>query len=673
MKTFKLHQDYKRALRSFFQALIVLIGVLVISLFFPSINALRGLVDYPPFHTLLETCSIVVSMMVFGVCWSIHDEDRPDNFLILGCAFFGVGMIDFLHTISIEGMPHFVIPSGVEKGIYFWMAARFLLALGLLVVAIIPWRPLHLAMTRWIFLGAVLMIVAIIAWVGLFHLHWIPDTFIEGKGLTAFKKKSEYFIIALYAASAFFFLAQMNRPRPYDVVGLFAASSAMAVSEIFFTIYADPADIFLILGHIYKVIAYAFVYKSIFLYSVKAPYKRLNETNRRLEQEIYDRKIIEERLADNERLLSSILHTLPVAVFGKDIKKDFQIKIWNKSAEDLFGLKAEEFVGKYDYDLFPKEEADWFRAKDLEACNGEGIIDISEEIAQTKKGPIILHTRKTIVRDSKGEPIILLGVSEDITKRKQATDDLRDALNARDEFLAIASHELKTPITSLRLRLQILQRSLSKDEKLANEIKIAILQVDRLTKLIRSILDVARIQSGKFSIEISRVNLGKTTGEVLEQLAGQLATSHCQVEVQVAPEIEGLWDQARIEQVLVNLLSNVTKYAPNTLIKIFASQNESRTTLTVQDFGPGIPLAKQALLFKRFERAGAPFGIGGLGLGLYICKQIIEALGGSIRVESQEGKGSAFIVELPNFSAEVMGDKMPVPSKEDESIKQVLH
>lgn len=141
--------------------------------------------------------------------------------------------------------------------------------------------------------------------------------------------------------------------------------------------------------------------------------------------DITERKQAERKLKQNEALLSSILQTLPVAVFGKNIKNNFEFSIWNKKAEEIFGLKAEECVGKTDYDFFPKEDADWYRQKDIEASNTDGILDISEETVVGKNKRVIVHTKKTVVRDPQGEPHFLLGVSEDITEQKEVAEKIR--------------------------------------------------------------------------------------------------------------------------------------------------------------------------------------------------------------------------------------------------------
>lgn len=232
--------------------------------------------------------------------------------------------------------------------------------------------------------------------------------------------------------------------------------------------------------------------------------------------------------------------------------------------------------------------------------------------------------------------------------------EAQHAIRARDQFLIIASHELKTPITSLKMNLQITRRGIAPEkakvlsiEDITKSIDMSIDQVNRLTKLIEDMMDITRMEVGSLKLELTPVNLSTVISDVLERFSGELALSKCPVEINVDPNIIGQWDTARIEQVLVNLISNAIKYAAGTAIKITASQRATKATFVIQDMGCGISKEKQSSIFDRYERATSDKNIGGLGLGLFICRQIIEAHGGIISVRSEAGKGSSFIVELP--------------------------
>lgn len=230
----------------------------------------------------------------------------------------------------------------------------------------------------------------------------------------------------------------------------------------------------------------------------------------------------------------------------------------------------------------------------------------------------------------------------------------REAIQVRDEFLSIASHELKTPLTSLQLHLHLLNRMTKPEitpalshEKLKTTLGKAGTQVGRITNLVNDLLDVTRIQAGKLNFKFEKVNLLNLTNEVLERFSEQSALANCSLEVEMEDNIIGFWDPSKIEQVLVNLITNAIKYAPGKPIKIAATQGGQSVSLVVQDHGPGIDRESQEKIFNRFERVTTSQNIGGLGLGLFISRQITEAHHGHIHVVSEVGKGAKFILDLP--------------------------
>lgn len=237
--------------------------------------------------------------------------------------------------------------------------------------------------------------------------------------------------------------------------------------------------------------------------------------------------------------------------------------------------------------------------------------------------------------------------------RSQLYDDAKKAIQVRDEFLSIASHELKTPLTPLKLQLQLMSRNLKLNPKEMTEERMekmmtnADKQMNRLSKLIDDLLDVSRITSGKLKLNLELVNLQDIVRDVLVQYGHQLQANLATVEIEADEPIHTYVDPLRIEQVLVNLLTNAVKYAPMKTIKVTLTKKDPMAKICVKDEGPGIAPEHQERIFGRFERVRATDNIGGLGLGLYISRQIIDAHHGKIYVESSSGKGANFIIELP--------------------------
>jgi two-component system sensor histidine kinase/response regulator len=238
---------------------------------------------------------------------------------------------------------------------------------------------------------------------------------------------------------------------------------------------------------------------------------------------------------------------------------------------------------------------------------------------------------------------------------EERTRELREAVKARDEFLSIASHELKTPLTSLQAHVQMALRALRKQNQpgqapLTKRLEAAEQASKRLVHLIDGLLDVSRISVGRLELEPEEVDLAEVAREVAARFRPELAEAGCSLEINLESAV-GRWDRLRVEQVVTNLLSNAIKYGRGQPIELQVQANDGAARLVVRDRGIGIAPEQAKRIFERFERAVSPRNYGGLGLGLYIAHQIVEAHNGTIRVESRPGEGSTFTVELPRSVA----------------------
>ncbi|MES2525617.1 MAG: ATP-binding protein [Bdellovibrionota bacterium] len=234
------------------------------------------------------------------------------------------------------------------------------------------------------------------------------------------------------------------------------------------------------------------------------------------------------------------------------------------------------------------------------------------------------------------------------------TKELQNLIRSRDEFLSIAGHELKTPITSLKMQLQMTGKSIDVEknsapapEKLAQVVSKSLGQVDKLSKLVEDLLDVSRLNAGKMTYAMEEMDLSATTREVLERLSPQIASSKSSIELHITKPVLIKGDKFRIEQVITNLLTNCFKYGEGKPVLIDISSDKADAIVTVSDQGLGIAENKQSLIFNRFERAISSDNVSGLGLGLYITKMIVDAHGGNIQLKSELGHGSKFMVRLP--------------------------
>ena len=254
-----------------------------------------------------------------------------------------------------------------------------------------------------------------------------------------------------------------------------------------------------------------------------------------------------------------------------------------------------------------------------------------------------------------------------VSELQIAQVDLKRALQMRDEFMSMVVHELRTPLSVLAMEVRVRQHQVAAEntgffapENLSRMFERDQRQVRSLTRLIDDMLDVSQIQHGKLSIRRGQCDLTAMLRRVVGEVQGQRSdvpiTLHCD-----GAELTGEWDEFRLEQVVVNLLTNALRYGAGKPIRVELSQMPGATAIRVSDQGVGIAPEDRSRVFEQFVRVGDRLRTPGLGLGLYITKQLVEAHGGTISVDSTLGEGSTFTVALPTMTAEAI--PAPVPAK----------
>ncbi|MHB8872495.1 MAG: PAS domain-containing sensor histidine kinase [Myxococcaceae bacterium] len=255
------------------------------------------------------------------------------------------------------------------------------------------------------------------------------------------------------------------------------------------------------------------------------------------------------------------------------------------------------------------------------------------------------------------EGLLTFAALRDISERKQAEQErarlfeAQEAVRARDDFLSIASHELKTPLTPLLIQAQTMLRlsragDVSCADLLPKAQKIE-RSVQRLNTLIGEMLDVSRIAAGRLSLELGEVELGALSDEVCARLESEVERTGSAVHLEHPSPVIGRWDFVRMEQIVSNLVSNALKYGEGRPVSVSVTAQDGWAKIAVSDQGIGIAPEDQARIFQRFERAVPGRKYGGFGLGLWIVRNIVEAHGGVVRVQSALGQGSVFTVEVP--------------------------
>lgn len=327
---------------------------------------------------------------------------------------------------------------------------------------------------------------------------------------------------------------------------------------------------------------------------------------------------------------------------------------WNAGAERLEGYGAREIVGRHYATFYPDEDGRSRCERELLLAAKEG--RFADEGWRIKKDGTRFwaNVAITALRDTKGELRGFANVTRDLTVSRHAEEErirlaqAEEAIRLRDEFLSIASHELRTPLTALHLQLQNLrERCGSLDTQVVAKIERATQSSNRLGDLIDVLLDVSRVVGGQLCLERRPFDLTEAVRELGERFRHAVESARCALVVEGEAGVVGEWDRTRIEQVLTNLLSNALKYGAGRPVRITVRGDETSARVEVCDQGPGVPEADRARIFRRFERAVSFRNYGGLGLGLYMAREIVEAHGGTIAVTAGDARGATFVVTLP--------------------------
>lgn len=318
-----------------------------------------------------------------------------------------------------------------------------------------------------------------------------------------------------------------------------------------------------------------------------------------------------------------------------NIERDFQNSEKEKRAAELIIANKEL--------TFQNEEKEK-RATELSIANKELIYQNEEK--EKRAAELAIANIELVYQSEEKEKRAaeLLIINEEIARHNQ----LKELDKKKDEFIALASHELKTPLTSLNAYLQFLQRNLGQDEKNRVLADKALSQVDKLKALVSDLLDVSKMESGQLSMSFGEFNIVDLLNDVVEMMHyGNLG--HKIVKKFNSPDLTVYGDKRRIEQVMINLISNAIKYSPNAdRVVVSVLEKDNDVLISVQDFGMGIKEKDQAHIFSRFYRVEELSAfIAGLGIGLYISQDIIVRHKSIISVDSKYGTGSTFSFALP--------------------------
>ncbi len=353
-----------------------------------------------------------------------------------------------------------------------------------------------------------------------------------------------------------------------------------------------------------------------------------------------------------EAILAAIIDSSDDAIISKTLNGF--ITSWNPAAKKMFGFTESEAVGKHISIIIPKDRIAEETLIIDNIRNGKKV-DHFETVRVAKDGrEIDISLTISPVKGKNGEIIGASKVARDITEKAEIerqrllyTQKLHDLNNQKDEFMAMASHELKTPLTVVTANLQLLQLKLH-DNTNIEFVDRSLNQVNKLSDLITNLLNISKLQTGMFEIEPAVFELGSLLTEATGALQ-QITSSHRIIYKKNEENFIVDADRKRIDQVIVNILSNAIKYSPQASdIIVDTFKEEGKIVVSIKDNGIGIPAQDLQNIFERYYRAsGVNSTFSGSGIGLYISSEIIKQHGGNIWADSEKGKGSVFYFSLP--------------------------
>ncbi len=405
------------------------------------------------------------------------------------------------------------------------------------------------------------------------------------------------------------------------------------------------------------------------------------------------KKTTEFELRHYQQFLERIIENIPVSLVVKDAKTGV-FKIWNKTAEKMFGIPKSEAIGKTDYDFFKKEQADIFTQKDLEVFVQTEPVEIDEQYIDiiNKKTRIITHTIKVPLLNEKGLPESVIVFSEDITERKHNEDEknklyedlfqskrileensqnimklnkelsesekkLKDSLNAKNKFFGIIAHDLRSPITGFLQLTKLLTEEINNITlSELNEISRTIyLSADKLYKLLENLLEWSFIQQDQIIYSPKKLNLLEAINDVFQYFDQLAKDKKISIDTNISPEICIFSDPNMFETIIRNLISNAIKFSyESSIISInynLSNEEPDKYIISVKDSGIGISNEFIPYLFKiekKLQKTGTK-SEDGSGLGLILTKEFVERNGGKIWVESKQNEGSTFFFTVNKY------------------------
>jgi hypothetical protein len=582
-------------------------------------------VNYLLFHGLAEIFGVIIAGGIAMIAWNSRHLVQSHFLLFIGLGYPFVGLLGLLHTFAYKGLSVFPSEVGANLATQLWIAARYLECGTFLAATFFLNRSLRPAP---VLAGYTLLTGLILA--SLFVWPIFPDCYIDGVGLTLFKKVSEYLISSLWLVVIFILLTHRDKFDAPVLKHLLLGVGFIIVAELSFTLYVDVYGIFNFSGHYLRIIAVYFFYRAIIEKSLREPYRSLFR-----------------ELHLSEQRFRNIYETAPLAFVIWD--KECRVTQWNSAAEKIFGWTAAETIGRNFFEFLVPEKDRPVVEEVVAALRRGEIVNHSINANLTKAGgTIICEWNNSLLPDqddSSGGVVLSLGL--DITEQKKAEEVLRQQSEMIKRFAYSVVHDLKSPAVSLSALAELFNRRYGdalddRGRLFCDQIKQTSSQISELVQNINTYIAAKELPLQVETFEFR---------EVLESLRQEFAIRVAQrqiswLEPEKAPAIRA--DKTALLRILRNFVDNALKYGGQALSRIEIGYRETpeHYQLFVQDDGIGLPMDTEEKIFEMFHRGQTAGGTSGAGLGLAITRELAEKMGGEVWAERPADHGAIFFIYI---------------------------
>ncbi|MBZ2174408.1 PAS domain S-box protein [Schnuerera sp. xch1] len=629
------------------------------------------------YHTAIELLSTLIVLLTATIALIAYNISENDSMIFLGIAYGFIGCLDLIHILTYMDIGVFE-SNTTNISTQLWIIARYLESISLLTSFMLVNKKISLKKVFLNYFGiSALLLISIL------YFNIFPDCFVKGVGLTSFRKISEYIICGILLLGISYFINSKDTDLNKTDIFLVLSVTTTIISEAFFIHYIEIYNLTNILGHALKLISFYLIYTALVESGFQQPslsVAKINNIlcnkNQNLERIIHRYKSQSEKEKRSEieslrktELLTGILESSLDGILVVDNDKD--IMHVNKQFARMMNISYKEVSSKNFNQVITHIRKNLYNPEDFKRCikdfqkskgnqtyyfkfKNEKLFEVSvlPFIDKGVKKGNIINCRDITQREKVEELQKKIDIRQALLQKAKEIDDMKNS------FFRTVSHELRTPLNVILGIIQLLPNINKNDAEEQNVVpdeylKILTQNCYRLIKIADNLIDITKIDSGHMHLNLKNHNIVSIIEDITLSVAEYVKDKDISLifDTEVEERIIAC-DDYELQRVMLNLLSNSIKFKEsNQEIKVNIRNKDDKVVISVKDNGKGIPENMINTIFDRFEQVDSSLHRNneGSGIGLSIVKSIIEMHGGKIFLNSQLGKGSEFIIELPVY------------------------